>query len=188
MWLRWLLQNHSRFNPVTKKGINHVKFYYPRNTDDCTSSRFFTSPSRCCFRSHKRKKLLSRKYMYLGGKLSHLTSSCYLLLRSSCNHSSMDCRFEYRLLWCLLERATARKSTYIASYYKGSASNFNYAPLYLTLTLKIPSRIIDEMGFCLLKKGASDYHWLSFYFFNKPCSCRNSLATCSADLPSTPTW
>ena len=28
----------------------------------------------------------------------------------------------------------------------------------------------------------------SNYFFNKPCSCRNSLATCSADLPSTPTW
>ena len=188
MWLRWLLQNHLISNPVTKKGINHVKFYYPRNTDDCTSSRFFTSPSRSCFRSHERKKLLLGKYVYLGGKLSHLTSSCYLLLRSSCNHSSMDCRFEYRLLWCLLERATARKSTYIASYYKGSASNFNYAPLYLTLTLKIPSRIIDEMGFCLLKKGASDYHWLSFYFFNKPCSCRNSLATCSADLPSTPTW
>lgn len=156
MWLRWLLQNHSRFNPVTKKGINHVQFYYPRNTDDCTSSRFFTSPSRCFFRSHKRKKLLSRKYVYLGGELSHLTSSFYLFLCPSCNHSSMDCGLEYRLLWCLLEWATARKSTYIASYCKGSASNFNYAPLYLTLTLKIPSRIIDEMGFCLLKKGASD--------------------------------
>ena len=154
MWLRWLLQNHSRFNPVTKKGINHVKFYYPRNTDDCTSSRFFTSPSRSCFRSHERKKLLSGKYVYLGGKLSHLTSSCYLLLRPTGNHSTMDCGFEYRLLWCLLERSTARKSTYIAPHYSYNECYCHYGIIHFALTQK---RII----------------WSFFYFFKRfllPCS------------------
>ena len=166
MWLRWLLQNHLISNPVTKKGINHVQFYYPRNTDDCTSSRFFTSPSRCCFRSHETKELQSGKHMHLGRQLPHFSGSSHLLLRPTCNHSSMDCGFEYRLLWCLLERPTERKPTYIAPHYKGHTSGFDHALAYLALTLKIPSRIIDEMGFCLLRKVASSYHRLSSLFIS----------------------
>ena len=144
--------------PVTQKGTNYVNFDDSRNTNNCTSSRLLTASPCCCFFSHETKELQFGKHVHLGRQLHHFSGSSYLLLRPTGNHSTMDCGFEYRLLWCLLERATKRLSQHIASYCEGSTSNFNYAPLYLTLTLKIPSRIIDEMGFCLLKKGASGYH------------------------------
>ena len=153
MWLRWLLQNHSRFNPVTKKGINHVKFYYPRNTDDCTSSRFFTSPSRCCFRSHETKELQFGKHVHLGRQLHHFSGSSYLLLRPTCNHSSMDCGCEYCLLWSLLERPTERKSTYIAPHH-----SYNERYRYYGVT-----------HFALTKKGSSDpFLFLSTFCYLAP--------------------
>ena len=74
--------------------------------------------------------------MDFGRQLHHLSGSSYLLLRSACNHSSMDCGLEYRLLWCLLERATERTPTYLAPHRSYNECYYHYGIIHFALTQK----------------------------------------------------
>ena len=74
--------------------------------------------------------------MDFGRQLHHLSGSSYLVLRSSCNHSSMDCGCEYCLLWSLLERPTDRKSTYIAPHHSYNERYRYYSVTHFALTQK----------------------------------------------------
>ena len=56
------------------------------------------------FSAMKQKNYSLGNKCILVWQLPHLSGSSYLLLCPTGNHSSMDCRFDYRLLWCLLER------------------------------------------------------------------------------------
>ena len=47
------------------------------------------------------------------------------------NHSSMDCGFEYRLLWSLLERPTERKATYLAPHRSYNDRYYHYGIIHL---------------------------------------------------------
>ena len=100
--------------------------------------------------------------MDVGRQLHHLSGSSYLLLRPTGNHSTMDCGFEYRLLWCLLERATARKPTYIAPHYSYNECYCHYGIIHFALTQKKD-------------------HLILFYFFNRfllPCSIGTNQLDC----------
>ncbi len=74
--------------------------------------------------------------MDFGRQLHHLSGSSYLLLRSACNHSSMDCGLEYRLLWSLLERPTERKTTYLAPHRSYNERYYHYGIIHFALTQK----------------------------------------------------
>lgn len=91
--------------------------------------------------------------MHLGWQLPHFSGSSHLLLRSTCNHSSMDCRFEYRLLWSLLERPTERKTTYLAPHRSYNERYYHYGIIHFALTQK-----------------GSDDPFLLFKRFLLPCS------------------
>ena len=65
----------------------------------------------------------------------------------------MDCGLEYRLLWCLLERPTERRSTYIAPHRSHNDRYCHY----------------DIIHFALTQKGSSD-PFLLFKHSLRPCS------------------
>ena len=88
--------------------------------------------------------------MDFGRQLHHLSGSSYLLLRSACNHSSMDCGLEYRLLWSLLERPTERKTTYLAPHHSYNERYRYYSVTHFALTQKKD-------------------HLILFYFLNTLC-------------------
>ena len=74
--------------------------------------------------------------MHFGWQLPHLSGSSHLLLRPTCNHSSMDYGCEYCLLWSLLERATERTPTYIAPHRSYNERYYHYGIIHFALTQK----------------------------------------------------